>query len=109
MQSETPVDSNGTDNVNFKNQILPLLSRFSQCHSVLSTYQSLMETGWVTPGDGAGSELTKRLKGEGGQERMPKGGPYFKNEEIELVEKWIDEGAENDEPVLRHGLIRLTV
>ena len=93
---KTDVDSNQTGKISFKKQILPLLSRFSQCHNALSTYKSLMDTGWVTPNSGRESELIKRLKGEDGVQRMPKGGPYFKDEEIGLIEKWIDEGAHDE-------------
>ena len=83
--------------ISFSKQILPLISPFSNHHDALSSYESLMETYWVKPGNGAGSELIKRLRGEG-VERMPLGGPYFEQETIRMIERWIDEGAKNDEP-----------
>ncbi len=48
----------------------------------------------VTPGNARDSRLLQRILGEGGQPRMPMGGEALQPEQIELIRKWIDEGAQ---------------
>ncbi|PIB37984.1 PSD1 and planctomycete cytochrome C domain-containing protein [Maribacter sp. 4G9] len=47
----------------------------------------------IIPGDASGSELIKRLKEEDPELRMPYEKPSLTDEEIELLSKWIDQGA----------------
>lgn len=48
----------------------------------------------ITPGSGAGSFLYQILLTDiAGRQRMPRGGPYLNNNNIEGVRIWIDEGA----------------
>ena len=47
----------------------------------------------VAPGNGAGSELVRRLLGEGGDDRMPAGRAPLPAREIDLIRRWIDQGA----------------
>ncbi|MCI0659601.1 MAG: DUF1553 domain-containing protein [Acidobacteria bacterium] len=47
----------------------------------------------IIPGNAKGSLLIRRLLGEGGEARMPMGGDPLKPEQIELIGKWIDQGA----------------
>ena len=47
----------------------------------------------IIPGNARGSLLIRRLLGEGGEARMPMGGDPLKPEQIELISKWIDQGA----------------
>ena len=47
----------------------------------------------LVPGNSGNSLLMARLKGEGGQPQMPMAGFLF-DEEIALVARWIDQGAE---------------
>jgi len=96
----------GGDNstcVNFLTEIKPLFSSCTGCHGgsgglSLSTHTSLMIGGnsgaVVTPGDGSGSLLVKKLRGTASGSQMPKNGPpYLDPATINLIETWIDEGA----------------
>ncbi|MFP6906680.1 MAG: PSD1 and planctomycete cytochrome C domain-containing protein [Verrucomicrobiota bacterium] len=46
----------------------------------------------VRPGQGAGSELIRRLLNHDDEKRMPKDKPALSTEEIDLLRQWIDEG-----------------
>src|SRR5215813_3745339 len=48
----------------------------------------------IIPGNSKDSRLMKRVLGEGDEARMPLGGAPLKADQIELIRKWIDEGAE---------------
>ena len=97
----------GGDNstcVNFSTEIKPLFSSCTGCHGSsgglsLSSYTSLMTGGEsgavVTPGDGAGSLLIKKLRGTAGT-RMPKGQDPLNDTTINLIETWINEGAKDN-------------
>jgi hypothetical protein len=47
----------------------------------------------LKPGDSQASRLWQRVLGTGGEPRMPKGGEPLKPEQLELLRRWIDEGA----------------
>ena len=47
----------------------------------------------VAPGNSGGSELVRRLLGEGGDDRMPAGRAPLPAREIDLIRRWIDQGA----------------
>ncbi|MBI1763232.1 MAG: PSD1 domain-containing protein [Acidobacteria bacterium] len=47
----------------------------------------------LKPGDSKASRLLQRVLGAGGEPRMPKGGVPLEPEQIELLRRWIDEGA----------------
>ncbi|MBS1810565.1 MAG: PSD1 domain-containing protein [Acidobacteria bacterium] len=47
----------------------------------------------IQPGNANNSRLVHRILGEGGEPRMPMGGDPLKPEQIELIKRWIDEGA----------------
>ncbi|MCH7725964.1 MAG: hypothetical protein IH991_05710 [Planctomycetes bacterium] len=65
----------------------------------MTTFQGLMRGGNteppVKPNDSAGSLLIRKLKGMGGGQRMPPGGPLSATA-IARIEKWIDDGAKFD-------------
>ena len=97
-------DGNGStcSNISYTETIEPLLSSCTGCHGgssglSLSTYTSLMIGGnsgaVVTPGDGSGSRLVKKLRGTASGDRMPLGGVYWNDTNINLIETWINEGA----------------
>jgi mono/diheme cytochrome c family protein len=48
----------------------------------------------IVPGSAEGSRLMHRILGLNGEKRMPLGGEPLKAEQIELIRRWIDEGAE---------------
>ena len=91
-----------TCNISYAETIEPLLSSCTGCHGgsgglSLSTYTNLMTGGnsgaVVTPGDGSGSRLVKKLRGTASEDRMPKGGVFWNDTDINLIETWINEGA----------------
>jgi hypothetical protein len=47
----------------------------------------------IVAGKSKDSLLLKRIRGEGGEAQMPLGGAPLKPEQIELLRRWIDEGA----------------
>lgn len=47
----------------------------------------------IIPGFSRDSRLIQRLTGADGQQRMPPGGPPLQPAQIELIRRWIDEGA----------------
>jgi mono/diheme cytochrome c family protein len=47
----------------------------------------------IVPGNSRQSRLLHRVRGEGGEKRMPLGGEALKPEQIELLVRWVDEDA----------------
>ncbi|MFN0121161.1 MAG: PSD1 and planctomycete cytochrome C domain-containing protein [Blastocatellia bacterium] len=47
----------------------------------------------ILPGSGGKSRLVQRLMGEGGEQRMPLNKTPLSSAQIELIRRWIDEGA----------------
>lgn len=119
-------DSNPAAKVSFKDQIRPIIDGrvagpkpCANCHyGTRGTREGLDETGFdletlgslkkggrrtsdsiVVPGQPCKSAIVQKLRGtfEGG--RMPKNGPYWSPEQVQLMMDWIAEGAEgaNDE------------
>ena len=93
--------NDSTCSISYTETIEPLLSSCTGCHGgysglSLSTYTNLMAGGnsgaVVTPGDGSGSRLVKKLRGTAG-DRMPQDGVYWNDTDINLIETWINEGA----------------
>ncbi len=50
----------------------------------------------IVPGSSRSSRLLHRVRGEGGEKRMPLGGEALKPEQVQLLARWIDEGASWD-------------
>lgn len=92
------------DNLSFALDIQPILSsQCAGCHNPANVspdlregiaYRSLMQADGITPGDAEKSELVEMLEG-GGNNPMP---PTTRLSplKIELIKKWIDEGANNN-------------
>src|SRR5215468_9807686 len=93
--------------VDFRRDIEPILrSNCYQCHGErkasaqlrLDDKELAMKGGIsgavIIPGNSKDSRLMKRILGEGDESRMPLGGAALKPSQIELIRKWIDEGAE---------------
>jgi hypothetical protein len=116
-------DSNPAVAVDFRKDIRPLLSSnvpgtlgCQGCHYASSggTHEGLIATGLnletlrtirqggrntppgtiIAPGKPCSSAFVKKLQGTFGDARMPKGGPYWANPQIQLVIDWIAEGAQ---------------
>ncbi len=111
--SPPPPPAGGVD---FDTQVLPILRRNCvRCHGGFSagscsgilgrcfdSYEAIQATSFdgreVIPFDGGGSELVKRIRGLS-LPRMPFDGPPFLTEqEIVIVESWIDAGAKPSAP-----------
>jgi mono/diheme cytochrome c family protein len=114
--------------VDFASQILPIFQRTCvRCHGPekasgglqLGTAARVGKGGiseeLLVPGHARDSYLVKRLRGEGGEERMPMEAKALGKRELALIERWIDEGAvlPNEGPPrfspAPGGLKRLTV
>ena len=52
----------------------------------------------VIPGNADGSYLVQKLRGDAGivGQRMPAGGPFLSDDQINLIRQWINEGARNN-------------
>ncbi|QCW98877.1 DUF1553 domain-containing protein [Aggregatimonas sangjinii] len=97
-----------SDPVDFSTQIKPLLNaKCISCHggvkknagfSLLFEEEALGDTKSgrpaIIPGNAAGSELIKRLHEDDPELRMPYEKPKLSDEEIDLLTRWIDQGAE---------------
>ncbi len=92
--------------IEFKRDIEPIFAAScSQCHGPkkaagqlrLDVKAAAMKGGIsgavILPGNSKASILLKRILGEGNEARMPMGGDALKSEQIELIRKWIDQGA----------------
>ena len=105
-----PEFSKGNETVSFKNDIAPLLlTRCASCHGLgrrpsgrfnLTTFAGILRGGdngpAVLPGNPAESYIVKKLLGTGGGQRMPANGDPFDDAQMELISKWITEGATFD-------------
>ncbi|WP_273567993.1 c-type cytochrome domain-containing protein [Maribacter halichondriae] len=97
-----------TDPVDFSTQIKPILNnKCITCHggvkknggfSLLFEDEAFAETESGKPaiisGDASGSELIRRLHEDDPELRMPYEKPKLSDEEIDLLTRWIDQGAE---------------
>ena len=112
-------DSNPAVKVSFKDQIRPILAGkqgtppCGMCHSpVAGTMEGFNATNFdirtlgsirkggintrgttIVAGQPCESAIVQKLKGTFGDARMPKGGPYWSAEQIQLMIDWIAEGA----------------
>lgn len=118
-------DSDPAVTVDFKTQIRPLISGnvagtkgCKACHfpsNLSGTREGFLETGLdletlgslrrggrntsqtiVVPGKPCSSAIVQKLQGTFGNARMPKEGPYWRNDQIQLVIDWIFEGANGE-------------
>lgn len=71
----------------------------------LDSYENVMDSEGtqygelvVQPGDADGSPLVDKITPGTPEfgERMPQGGPYLSDDEIDLIRAWIDNGAEEE-------------
>lgn len=96
------------DRIDFNTQVKPLLNKNCiACHggvkkaggfSVLFRHEAVAPTKSgkpaIVPGDADASEMIRRLTLEDHDERMPLEAPPLKTDEIDILRKWIDQGAE---------------
>jgi mono/diheme cytochrome c family protein len=92
--------------IDFKRDVEPIFAQTCyQCHGAKKALgqlrldvKSLAMKGGISgpsiiPGNSKASRLMRRILGEGDEVQMPLGGEPLKPEQIELIRKWIDEGA----------------
>lgn len=93
--------------ISFQNAISPTLQTYCVgCHggsggffvtSVTSITSSGNHGPNVLPGDGANSNMVKKLTATPPfGDRMPQGGPYMSAEFIDTLRMWIDQGAKDN-------------
>ncbi|HRY97711.1 MAG TPA: hypothetical protein P5550_01510 [Bacteroidales bacterium] len=103
--NENPCDP---DSVYFDNEVLPILQSscaLSGCHDpataqegiVLTSYESLLNSDVIVPGDPGDSELYEKIT-EGDPEKVmpPPPSAPLTPEQIEVIRKWISQGARNN-------------
>lgn len=87
--------------ISFANDIRPLITAYGcgGCHPgnggfSVATHATIITR--VTVGDGEGSLIVRKLKGTASGSRMPQGGPFMTNAEIQKFVDWINQGALNN-------------
>ncbi|MCC9607559.1 DUF1553 domain-containing protein [Blastopirellula sp. JC732] len=103
-ENEKPVD--------FEQEVAPLLSRRCvSCHSPnikkgelsLASPDDLLTNGFVVPGDAAGSYLLEVVVPDGDKRpAMPKSGEVLSEAEVDLLRRWVEQGAVWPEGVVIH-------
>ncbi|QDT05969.1 Planctomycete cytochrome C [Rubripirellula lacrimiformis] len=95
--------SDGAEPVSFQDAIAPLLeNRCLQCHNddlaegglSLTTAADLMDGGHVQPGDASSSDLIRLVTPHGPRAEMPKDEQPLSQNQIDVLSKWIQEGAD---------------
>jgi len=89
-------------------EVKPILdARCAGCHAAknlgeidtsgglaLDSFPAAMKGGVIVPGRAKGSELVARLREKDPEERMPRKEAPLREEEIALIERWIEEERE---------------
>lgn len=95
--------SGTVDDVSYSADIIPLWGQCVGCHSgntppdlrESTSYNDLLNNGWVTPNNADSSILYKSLLGVDGVQLMPPGSKW-PDTKINLVKAWINQGAQNN-------------
>lgn len=117
----TVTKSTGKETVSFSGDIAAvLIENCNGCHVNaqrvrgglnMSNFQGLLKGGdsgpVLVPGKPADSLLVRRIKGEGGEARMPMGRTPLSDEVIAKIEKWISEGATFDARDPNQNIVRV--
>lgn len=108
----SPASAEPPKPVSFAREVRPLLAQHCQgCHQPakmqggykLTDYASLLKAGEserpaVVPGKPGESYLIEEITAHDGRAEMPKGREPLKPSEVELVARWVREGAPDDSP-----------
>lgn len=103
----------GQKEVSFKNDVQPIVAKYClECHAaggqgteksglLMSSYDSLMKgTKFgpiIKPGDGLTSALIMLVEGRADPSiKMPHGKEALPKENIEVLKKWVEQGAKNN-------------
>ena len=98
--------------VSYYTQIRPILQASCQgCHQpakpqgdyIMTAFDAMVAGGEsgevaITPGDPSASWILERITPIDGEAEMPPDGPPLADAEVELVRRWIEQGAINDTP-----------
>lgn len=103
-----PAQTCSSDTVYFRQQVLPIFisnCSISGCHDdashqdgvVLTSYEKIMSTGGIRPGNPGDSEVYEKITEHDDDDRMP---PPPRNrltqQQIDAIGKWIRQGAKNN-------------
>jgi len=109
-----PVDTTSTgitcnpDTAYFQNDVLPILISgcgMSGCHDaasaqdgvVLTSYQSVINTAGISPGNPGNSELYEKITDNDPEDRMPPPPmAALSTDQLLTIRKWIEQGAKNN-------------
>jgi hypothetical protein len=96
------VSTNVDDRVDFAHDVLPLLrERCAACHTngkykgdlSMDTREALLKSKVVVPGKSSESALIERVTSDDPDERMPAKGLPLSKPQVEILRRWIDQGA----------------
>ena len=105
LTGTTPSTPPSQGTLSFNTDIQPILQRYgcAGCHggsgglfvsSVTTLEQGGLHGPAIIPGNGAGSNIIKKLSPNPPfGDRMPQGGPYLPDSTIQKIKTWIDQGA----------------
>ncbi len=111
--ADAPPAEGAVAEVSFFKQIAPILRtrNCTGCHQgakkggeyVMTDFASVMKAGEsgqaaVVPGKPAESYLISQITAKDGKAEMPKDGPPLNEAEVQLITKWIEQGAKDDTP-----------
>ena len=111
-QDKTKTSAGGAQKVSFDKQIRPIIQSHCQgCHQpakagggyVMTSFDFMLRGGdsddkAIVPSQPGESHMLEMIKPENGKAEMPKGKPPLSSGEIELITRWIAQGAQNDLP-----------
>ena len=109
--AETQPDDSANP-VSYYTQIRPILqARCQGCHQpaksqgdyVMTSFDALVAGGEsgevaISPGDPSASLLLERITSVDGEAEMPPEGPPLAEAEVELIRRWVEQGAADDTP-----------
>ena len=118
LRGEAPeADGSGSDNVSYHRDIRPIFQAYCHgCHQPakqsggyeMTEYERLVKGGEsgqpaIVPGQPDASNLVTQIVPADGQAEMPKDKPPLDGTQIDLITKWINQGAANDAPDSPYG------
>ena len=111
-QNKVKTSPSGEQKVSYDKQIRPIIQSHCQgCHQpakagggyVMTSFDFMLKGGdsgdrAIVPSQPGESHLLEMIKPENGKAEMPKDKPPLSGAEIELITRWIAQGAQNDLP-----------
>src|ERR1017187_1613533 len=117
-QDKIKASPGGKQKVSYDKQIRPIMqARCQGCHQpakaggsyVMTSFDFMLKGGnsgdrAIVPSQPGESHLLEMIKPENGKAEMPKDKPPLSSAEIELITRWIAQGAQNDSPQKAYSL-----